>query len=58
MTEGIKTPRKFDGFNFPIWKVKMIVFLQSLRSRVATELTKPFSVSDSDEATWSEIATK
>jgi len=57
MTEGSKTPRKFDDLNFSIWKVKMIVFLQSLGSRVATEVTKPFSVSDGDEATWSEIAT-
>ena len=36
----------------------MIVFLQSLRSRVAKAVTKLFSISDSDEDTWSEIVTK
>ena len=43
MADGIKTPPKFDGLNFPIWKVKMTVFLQSLGSRVAKAVTKPFS---------------
>ena len=43
MAEGIKTPPKFDGLNFPMWKVKMTVFLQSLESRVAKVVTKPFS---------------
>jgi len=27
MADNIKTPLKFDGLNFPIWKVKMTVFL-------------------------------
>ena len=58
MVEGIKTPPKFDGLNFPIWKVKMIVFLQSLGSRVAKAVTKSFSASLGDEDTWSDIATK
>jgi len=58
MAEGIKTPPKFDGINFLIWKVKMIIFLQSLGSRVAKTVTKAFSVPDDDEDTWSEIATK
>ena len=58
MAEGIKTPSKFDGLNFPIWKVKMIVFLQPLGSRVAKAVTKPFSVPSGDEYTWSDIATK
>jgi len=58
MIESIKTPPKFDGLNFPIWKVKMIVFLQSLESRVAKEVTKSFSVPTSDEDTWSDTATK
>ena len=58
MTEGIKTHPKFDGLNFPIWKVKMTVFLQSLWSRVAKVLTKPFSVPIGDKDTWSDIATK
>jgi len=58
MAEGIKTPAKFDGLNFPIWKVKMTIFLQFLGSRVAKVVTKLFTVPDSDEATWSEIVTK
>jgi len=58
MAEGIKTPPKFDGLNFPIWKVKMTVFLQSLESRVAKAVTKPFSASLGDEDTWSDIVTK
>ena len=58
MAEGIKTPHKFDGLNFPIWKVKMIVFLQSLGSRIAKAVTKPFSAPTDDEFTWSEIETK
>ena len=48
----------FDGLNIPIWKVKMIVFLQSLGSRVAKAVTKPFSVPIGDEDAWSDIATK
>ena len=43
MAEGIKTPPQFDGLNFPIWKVKMAVFLQSLGSRVAKTVINPFS---------------
>jgi len=58
MAEGIKTPLKFDGLNFPIWKVKMTLFLQSLRSRVAKAVTKPISVPAGEEDTWSDIATK
>jgi len=58
MAEGIKTPPKFDGLNFPIWKVKIIMFLQSLGSRIAKAVTKPFSVPTGDEDTWSDIATK
>ena len=58
MAEGYKTPPKFDGLNFPIWKVKMTVFLQSLGSRVTKAVTKPFSAPFGDEDTWSEIATK
>ena len=58
MAEGIKTPPKFDGLNFPIWKVKMIVILQSFGSRVAKAVTKPFSVPINDEDTWSDITTK
>ena len=58
MAEGIKTPPKFDGLNFPIWKVKMIMFLQSLGSRVAKAVTKPFSAPLGDEDIWSDIVTK
>ena len=53
MIEGIKTPPKFDGLNFPIWKVKMVIFLQSLGSRFAKAVNP-----DGDEDTWSDIATK
>ena len=58
MAEGIKTPPKFDGLNFPIWKVKMTVFLQSLGSRVTKAVTKPFSVPIGDEDTWSDLISK
>ena len=58
MAKGIKTPPKCDGLNFPVWKVKMIVFLQSLGSRVAKVVTKPFNLPDGDEDTWFEIANK
>ena len=36
----------------------MIVFLQSLGSRVAKAVIKPFSVPVGDEDTWSDIFTK
>ena len=36
----------------------MIVFLQSLGSRLAKAVTKPFSVPIIDKDTWSDIATK
>ena len=36
----------------------MIVFLQSLGSRVAKAVTKPFSAPHGDEGTWSKIVTK
>ena len=55
MADNIKTPPKFDGLNFPIWKVRMTIFLQSLGSLVAKFLTKPYVVPDSDEITWSEF---
>ena len=58
MADGIKTPPKFDGLNFPIWKVKMTVLLQSLKSRVAKAVTKLFTVPIDDEDTWCDIATK
>ena len=58
IAEGIKAPPKFDGLNFPIWKVKMTIFLQSLGSQVAKAVTKPFSVPIDYEDTWSDIVTK
>ena len=36
----------------------MTVFLQSLRSRVAKAVTKPFSIPSGDEHTWSDTTTK
>ena len=58
MAKEIKTPPKFDSLIFSIWKVKMIIFLQSLGSRVAKAVTKSYSVPVGDEDTWSDIATK
>ena len=58
MADGIRTPPKFDGLNFPIWKVRMTVFLQSLGNRVANAVTKPFSAPTGDEDIWSDIASK
>ena len=58
MAEGIRIPPKFDGLNFPIWKVKMTVFFQYLGSRVVKAVTKPFSATLGDEDTWSDIAIK
>ena len=39
---SIKSPPKFDGLKFPIWKVKMNLFLKSLGVRVAKAITKEF----------------
>ena len=58
MADNVKSPLKFDGLNFPIWKIKMTVFLQSLGSCVAKVITKPFSVPNGDEHTWSDITVK
>jgi len=58
MTDNIKTPPKFDGLNFPIWKVRMDIFLQSLGSRVAMSLTKPYSAPEGEEDTWSDLTSK
>ena len=55
MADNIKTPPKFDGLNFPIWKVRITIFLQSLGSLVAKSLTKPYVVPDSDESTWTDF---
>jgi len=58
MNDNIKTPPKFDGLNFPIWKVRMIIFLQSLGTLVAKSLNKPYSRPESEEDTWSEFTFK
>ena len=55
---SIKSPPKFDGLNFPIWKVKMNLFLKSLGVRVAKSITKEFIEPYSDENTWSEATAK
>ena len=39
---SIKSPPKFDGLNFPIWKVKMNLFLKFIGVRVAKAITKKF----------------
>ena len=51
MVDNVKTPTKFEGLNFYIWKVKMIIFLQSLGSWVAKAITKLFVVPNTDEET-------
>jgi len=48
-----KIPFKFDGLNFPIWKVKMTLFLKFLGCRVAKVVTKEFIEPQGDEETWS-----
>ena len=58
MAKGIKAPPKSNGLNFPIWKVKMTVFLQSLESWVAKAVTKPFIVPIGDDNTRFDNATK
>ena len=57
MAENIKTPPKFDGLNFPIWKVRMNIFLQSLGS-LAKFLTNPYSEPVGEEDTWSDLTSK
>ena len=55
---SIKSLSKFDGLNFPIWKVKMNLFLKSLGIRVAKAITKEFIEPHGDEDTWSEPTAK
>ena len=55
---SIKSPPKFDGLNFPIWKIKMNLFLKSLGVRVAKAITKEFVESHGDEETWSDATAK
>jgi len=51
---SIKFPSKFDGLNFPIWKVKMTLFLKSLGVRIAKDFVEPHG----NEDTWSEATAK
>jgi len=55
---SIKSPPKFDGLNFPIWKVKMNLFLKSLGVRVAKSITKEFVKRHGDKDIWSEATAK
>jgi len=55
---SIKSPPKFDGLNFPIWKVKMNLFLKSLGVRVANAITKEFVELHADEDIWFEETAK
>ena len=55
---SIKSPPKFDGLNFPIWKIKMNLFLKSLGVKVAKAITKEFVESHGDEETWSDATAK
>ena len=55
---SIKSPPKFDGLNFPIWNVKMNLFLKSLGVRVARAITKEFIEPLTDESSLSENTSK
>jgi len=54
---GVDCPPKFDGLNFPIWKVWWPL-LWTLGSRVAKAIFKHFVKPDGDENTWSETTRK
>ena len=56
---SIKSPPKFDGLNFPMWKSEDdLFFLKSLGYRVAKDVTKEFVKPHGDEDTWSEAIAK
>jgi len=55
---SIKSLPKFDGLNFPIWKVKMNLFLKSLGVRVTKAITKEFVEPHGNKDTWSEATAK
>ena len=55
---NIYCPLNFDGLNFPIWKVKMTFFLQSLGSHVSKIISKPFVCPEGDKNSWFEIIVK
>ena len=48
---SIKSPPKFGGLNFPIWKVKMILFLKSIGVRVTKAISKEIVEPHGDENT-------
>ena len=51
VNRSIDCPPKFDGLNFPIWKVKMSLFLRSQRSRVTKAIIKEIvepAINDND----------
>ena len=48
----------FHLHTFSLHSFAHILFLQSLESRVAKAVTRPFSIPIGDEDTWSDIATK
>jgi len=58
MTENVKSPPKFNGFNFSISKAKMTIFLQSLGSRVAKAITKSFVTPEGDKDTKPDVTIK
>ena len=39
---GVRVPPHFDGLNFPVWKIKMSVFLKSLGRDVFLSIGKEF----------------
>jgi len=55
---SIKSPPKFDGLNFPIWKVKMTLFLKSIGVRVVNAIAKDFIEPQGDEDTYFNAMTK
>ena len=55
---SIKSPPKFDGLNFSIWKVKKTLFLKSLGFRVAKVVTKEYVKPHGDEDIWLETTAK
>ena len=55
---SIYCPPKFDGLNFPIWTIKMTIFIQFLGSRVANTISKLFVCPEGDEGSWPKITIK
>ena len=51
---NVKSPPRFDCLNFPIWKIKMKVFLKSLGRDVSLSIEKEFKESDYVINPWPE----